>query len=86
MRAQPLPSAHHQRLFAAAVVWLLVGSFTLVTTLVPAHTELLGWTPVFWLAAAPLLVLLALEPRLPHQLLMRRRLQRLHAIHGVIWY
>ncbi len=86
MRAPLLPSAHHQHLFSAAVLWLLAGVFALVTTLVPAHTDLLGWTPVFWLLAAPLVVLLALQPRLPYQLVMRRRLQRMHAIHEVIWH
>ncbi len=80
------PSAHQQRLFAAAVLWLLAGVFALITTLVPAHTELLGWTPVFWLLAAPLTVLLALEPQLLRQLPMRRRRRRLSAIHGVIWH
>jgi hypothetical protein len=86
MRTELPPSAHHQRLFAAAVLWLLTGTFALITTLIPLHTELLGWTPVFWLLAAPLAVLLALQPRLLHQLRVRRRRQRLSAIHGVLWH
>ena len=86
MRTELPPSAHHQRLFAAAALWLLAGSFALITTLAPAHTELLGWTPVFWLLVAPLTVLLALEPRPWRQLPMRRRRRRLSAIHGVIWH
>jgi hypothetical protein len=86
MRTDLTPSAHHQRLFAAAMLWLLAGSFVLVTTLIPPHTELLGWTPVFWLLAAPLAVLLALEPRPLRQLRVRRRRQRLSAIHGVLWH
>ena len=85
MRTELPPSAHHQRLFAAAVLWLVAGVFALITTLIPPHTELLGWTPVFWLLAAPLVVLLALEPRLLRQPLSRRR-RRLSAIHGVIWH
>lgn len=86
MQAQRLPSAHHQRLFVAAVLWLCTGSFLLITTLVPVHTGLLGWTPAFWLFVAPLVVLLALEPRLPRLCLMRRRSRRVQAIHGVIWH
>jgi len=88
MRPQLSSSPHHQRLLAATVSWLCAGGFLLLTTLVPARTALLGWTPVFWLLAAPLIVLLALQPRLPRQLL-RRRLHRLHAVHtvhGVIWH
>jgi hypothetical protein len=50
---------HHQRLLGAAVLWLLGGSALLLTTLIPAHTELLGWTPAFWLIGAPLVTLLA---------------------------
>ena len=69
MRTQALASPHHQRLLGAAVLWLFAGCVLLLSTLVPAHTELLGWTPVFWLLGAPLVVLLALEPALPRQLL-----------------
>ncbi len=86
MRPPLPPCAHHRQLFSAATSWLLVGAFALLTTLVPAHTELLGWTPVFWLLAAPLIVLLALAPGLPRRLLMRRRRRRLSAIHGVMWH
>ncbi|MEO8777901.1 MAG: hypothetical protein ABI389_04435 [Rhodanobacter sp.] len=85
MRTELPPSAHRQRLSAAAVLWLLAGGFALITTLVPAHTELLGWTPVFWLLAAPLTVLLALKPQRLRQLPARRR-RRLSASHGVIWH
>jgi hypothetical protein len=80
------PSGHHQRLFVAAALWLLAGAFALITTLVPAHTELLGWTPMFWLLAAPLTVLLALEPQRVSRLLTRRRRLPLSAIHGVVWH
>jgi len=89
MRPQLLSSPHHQGLLAATVSWLCAGGFLLLTTLVPARTALLGWTPVFWLLAAPLIVLLALQPGLPRQLLRRRPLHRLHAVHtvhGVIWH
>ena len=89
MRTQALAPPHHQHLFIATVLWLCAGGFLLLTTLVPAHTALLGWTPTFWLFAAPLIVLLALEPGLPRQLLRPRRSQRLraiHAAHGVVWH
>ncbi|OOG60580.1 hypothetical protein B0E47_02580 [Rhodanobacter sp. B05] len=88
MRAQLLPSPHHQRLLAVTVSRLCAGGFLLLTTLVPARTALLGWTPVFWLLAAPLIVLLTLEPGLPRQLLRRRlhRLHVVHTVHGVIWH
>lgn len=89
MRTQPTPSVHHQRLFAATALWLCIGAFLLLTTLVPAHTALLGWTPTFWLLAAPLIVLLALNPGLPRHLLARgrvRRWQAVHGVHGVVWH
>jgi hypothetical protein len=85
MRHSLIPSPHHQRLLVAAIGWLATGSFLLLTTLVPAHNNLLGWTPTFWLLGAPLIVLLVLEPGLPRQLLMRRRSRRVQAIHGVVW-
>lgn len=64
-----------QRLFGVASFWLLGGGVLLLTTLVPAYTALLGWSPAFWLLGAPLSVLLALDPSLPRQLtmLLRRR-------------
>lgn len=86
MRYQPVPSPQHPRLFAAAALWLGAGSLLLLTTLVPAHTALLGWTPAFWLLAAPLLVLLALEPGLPRRWLRRRRLHVVHTVHGATGY
>ncbi|QNK03385.1 hypothetical protein [Dyella telluris] len=61
--------AHHERLLGAALLWLLGGAALLLTTLVPVHNDALGWTPAFWLVGAPLVVLLALEPSLPRQLL-----------------
>jgi hypothetical protein len=86
MRPQPLSrNRHHERLLGAAVLWLLAGSFLLLTTLVPMHDDLLGWTPAFWLLGAPVIVLLALEPSLPRQLLALRR-PRPHALRLVMWH
>jgi hypothetical protein len=85
MHQQILPSPHHQRLLGAAVLWLLGGAMALLSTLVPAHTETLGWTPAFWLLGAPLVVLLALEPTLPRQLLALCRPRR-RVRHGAIWH
>lgn len=72
--------ARHERLLGAALLWLLAGAVLLLTTLVPARTDALGWTPAFWLAGAPLVLLLALEPSLPLQLMRvlraRRRTER----------
>ena len=62
-------TAHHERLLGAALLWLLAGAVLLLTTLVPLHTEALGWTPAFWLVFAPTSVLLALRPTLPLRLL-----------------
>ena len=41
-------------LLAIAVLWLFGGGVLLLTTLVPAHTALLGWAPLLWLLGAPL--------------------------------
>ena len=79
-------SMHHQRLCASALLWLLVGGFLLLTTLLPAHTRLLGWAPLFWLFGAPLSVLLALEPGFLRRLLARRRARAVSTIHGVLWH
>ena len=84
MRPQTPSSLHRQRLLGAAVLWLLAGGALLLSTLVPAHTELLGWTPAFWLLGAPLVVLLALEPSLPRQLLALCRPRR-RVAHAAIW-
>lgn len=85
MRTPALPSPHHQRLLGAAVLWLLGGGALLLSTLVPAHTDLLGWAPAFWLAGAPLVVLLALEPSLPRQLLALCRPRR-RMVRSVAWH
>jgi len=76
MRMPVLPSPRHLRLLGAAVLWLLGGTLLLLSMLVPAHTELLGWTPAFWLCGAPLIVVLVLEPTLPRQVLALCRPQR----------
>lgn len=85
MNTPTLSSPHHQRLLGAAMLWLLGGGALLLTTVVPPRTELLGWTPAFWLVGAPLVVLLVLEPALPRRLLASCRLRR-RAPHTAIWH
>ncbi|TAM63767.1 MAG: hypothetical protein EPN49_01405 [Rhodanobacter sp.] len=85
MRQQTLSSAFRQRLHDAALLWLLGGGTLLLTTLVPLHTELLGWTPAFWLAGAPLIILLGLEPSLLRVWLTPRRPRR-RAPHHSVWH
>jgi hypothetical protein len=85
MRTPIQPSPHHQRLLGAAMLWLLGGGALLLTTLVPPRTELLGWTPAFWLVGAPLVVLLVLEPALPRRLLALCRPRR-QAPHTAVWH
>jgi len=90
MRPQPLSDNHrdntgHRRLLGSAVLWLLVGSFLLATTLVPVYSEMLGWTSAFWLVGAPLIVLLTLEPSLPRQLLALRR-PRQSTLRTAMWH
>ena len=85
MRPSSLSSPHHQRLLGAAVLWLLAGVALLLTTLIPLHTELLGWTPAFWLVGAPLVVLLVLEPALPRLLLALCRPRR-RTPHSLVWH
>jgi hypothetical protein len=84
MRHPNIDSTRHARLLAASLMWLLIGSVLLLSTLVPTHTELLGWAPMFWLLWAPLAVALTLEPTLPRQLLALRRARRRSA-RQLIW-
>lgn len=84
MRPQVSDSDRRSRLLAASLLWLFMGSVLLLSTLVPAHTELLGWAPMFWLLWAPLAVALTLEPKLPRQLLALRR-SRHRSAHRLIW-
>lgn len=85
MRTHSTASMDHQRLFIGATLWLLAGSFLLLTTLLPAHTELFGWTPLFWLFGAPLSVLLVLEPGFLRRRVKPRRAQQLSTVHGALW-
>jgi hypothetical protein len=85
MHATFRPSPRHQRLLGAALLWLLGGGALLLTTLVPPRTDLLGWTPAFWLLGAPLIVLLVLEPGLPRQLLALCQPRR-RALRTAVWH
>jgi hypothetical protein len=51
------------QLAAGAGLWLLLGGFLLALTPLPAHTESLGWSPLYWLLLAPLCVLAGLRLR-----------------------
>lgn len=73
MHSPVIDRRRHERLLAIALLWLAVGSVLLLTTLVPAHTALLGWAPLLWLFATPLTLLLIVEPGLLRQLLAWRR-------------
>jgi hypothetical protein len=85
MRQPHIDHDRQPRLLAITVLWLLGGSALLLTTLVPAHTALLGWAPTFWLLVAPLAVLLTLDPTLPRQLLTLRRTHR-HNASRWLWH
>ncbi|TAL74429.1 MAG: hypothetical protein EPN56_11695 [Rhodanobacter sp.] len=76
MRHPPLDSRRRQRLLATALLWLGAGTALLASTLVPAHTALLGWAPLVWLVATPLALLLIVEPQLPRELALAWRPQR----------
>ncbi|MFC5742254.1 hypothetical protein [Dyella tabacisoli] len=84
MRPQVIDSFRHQRLLGIALLWLMIGAALLLTTIVPAYTELFGWTPAFWLLGAPLALLLALEPGAPLQLLLALRRRR--PVRRVVWH
>ena len=62
---------HQQRVLGGLLLWLFAGSALVLTTLVPAYSALLGWTPAFWAVAAPLIMLLVLDPGLPRALQVR---------------
>lgn len=78
MRITATDHRRHDRLLGIALLWLAAGIALLLTTLVPAHTALLGWAPLLWLLAAPLALLLILEPGLPRQLLAWWHARRRH--------
>jgi hypothetical protein len=81
MPGKLVDDGRHSRLMVATLLWLLGGMVLLATTLVPAHTALLGWAPTFWLLLAPLAVLLTLDPSLPRQLLALMQPRRRTAAH-----
>lgn len=85
MRLSSPGSSHRSRVLAATLLWLAGGSMLLLSTLVPAHTAMLGWTPAFWLLAAPLLVLLTLLHDQPARSPSRRDVRRRRAVVAAIW-
>lgn len=76
MRTLTHDPRRHERLLGITLAWLATGATLLATTLVPAHTALLGWAPLVWLLATPLTLLGILEPGLPRALLAAWRTRR----------
>lgn len=85
MRPQVVDMERRSKLLALSLLWLLGGSLLLASTLVPAYTEWLGWTPFFWLFVAPLAVAFTLEPSLPRQLISLLKPRRRNASR-LIWH
>lgn len=83
---KPIDSARHDRLVAASVLWLVCGAVALLTTLVPVHSQALGWSGAFWSVLAPLALLLVLEPGLPRQVLALLRRPRTRRAAQAIWH
>ncbi|TBR35900.1 MULTISPECIES: hypothetical protein [Dyella] len=83
---KPTDAHRHDRLVAAALVWLLAGIVALFTTVVPVHSASLGWTGTFWAVLAPITLLLVLEPALPRQLLARVLRPRTRRATQAIWH
>jgi hypothetical protein len=79
MRPTTIDHRRHERLLGVALLWLAAGGALLLSTVVPAHTVLLGWAPLVWLLLAPLALLLILEPGLPRQLFAWRHARREYA-------
>lgn len=74
--------ASRQHLLMATLGWLAAGSALLVSPLVPGYSAAAGWSGAFWLVVAPTIMVLALRPGLPQQLLAlcRRRRPRRRAV------
>lgn len=53
------PTLEHDPLTLAATTWLACGIVLLGLTPLPWHDATLGWSPGFWLLAAPCLLLVA---------------------------
>ncbi len=59
----------------AALTWLAVGLVLLGLTPLPAHDAMYGWSPAFWLIAAPAAILVALTATRRDQALTPVRLR-----------
>ncbi|MEI7035244.1 hypothetical protein [Fulvimonas yonginensis] len=60
---EPFSAPFTACLAAGAALWWLAGGFLLLLTPLPAHTDQLGWSPLYWLALAPLCVVAGLRLR-----------------------
>lgn len=57
--ARPEPTPRHDALTLAAATWLACGLVLFGLTPLPWRDATLGWSPAFWLLAAPLVLLVA---------------------------
>lgn len=65
-QARPDPIPPHDALTLAAATWLACGVVLFGLTPLPWRDATLGWTPAFWLLAAPCVLLVARYILLPH--------------------
>ena len=59
MRTVPVRAQPFDTVTLIAATWLACGGVLLGLTPLPWHDATLGWTPAFWLLAAPCLLLAA---------------------------
>src|SRR5690242_21568657 len=71
--------AESDPLTLAAGTWLACGMVFYGLTPVPLHDSTLGWSPAFWLLAAPLLLLVAKHLLVPWHLRASSRRARVRA-------
>lgn len=66
-RTAPSPTSQPDILSLAAATWLACGIVLLGLTPLPLRDANLGWSPAFWLLAAPLLLLIAKRLLIPRR-------------------
>lgn len=69
MPRQSVPSAlENDPIILAVATWFACGIVLLGLTPLPLHTAALGWSPAFWLVAAPAVLLVARHMTAPRGL------------------